>query len=318
MKKIFLIFSMLLVLLPAQTIIPTQEIEASGYVYDITVDNNGHLYIGSGKGELQVYDYNAKKFVKRITLPKIKDFMGDEIEPKVFSVDYLNGKYLLLSEGKSGYRELYIHENNSTKKIISVEEKQAIAKAKFVDESHLFMANLGNEVMLYNLETKKERYRFQISQSKFSDFALNISKDTAVIGCESGEISVVDVQKGRVVKILKGQNLDNTYKVAISNGIVTGAGQDRRGSFYQIESGKGDYVEGSFLIYATALSPSGDLGAFAINEENDIAIYNLTTKAQIALLKGQKSTLNTILFLDEKRLFSASSDPKVMLWELEN
>jgi len=315
MKKILLILSMTMALLSAQTITPLQEIKASAYVYDITADEN-YLYLGSGKGELQVYDYHNKKFVKRITLPKIKDFMGDEIYPKVFSVDYLNGKYLLLSEGKSGYRELYLHENNITSKIISIKDRQAIAKARFVDEKHLFLANLGNEVMLYNLETKKERYRFQISQSKFSDFALNDTKDIAVVGCESGEISVVDIKKGKVLKVLKGQNLDNTYKVAIKNGIVTGAGQDRRGSYYNLESGKGDYIEGTFLIYATALSPSGKRAAFAINEENDIAIYNLATKQQIALLKGQKSTLNTILFLDEKRLFSASSDPKVMMWEL--
>jgi len=299
----------------AQTITPTQEIKANGYVYDITADEN-YLYAGTGHGTLQVYDYRSKKFVKNITLPKIKDFMGDEIYPKVFSVDYRNGKYLLLSEGKSGYRELYIHENNVTKKIISIDDKQAIAKAKFINDSHVFMANLGNEVMLYDISNKKELYRFQISQSKFSDFALNIKKDTAVIGCESGEITVVDVQKGKVIKVLKGQNLDNTYKVAIRNGVVTGAGQDRKGSFYTLKSGKGDFIEGSFLIYATALSPSGRLAAYAINEENDIAIYNLGSKAEVVLLKGQKSTLNTILFLDEKRLFSASSDPKVMMWEL--
>ena len=121
MKKILLILSMTMALLSAQTITPLQEIKASAYVYDITADEN-YLYLGSGKGELQVYDYHNKKFVKRITLPKIKDFMGDEIYPKVFSVDYLNGKYLLLSEGKSGYRELYLHENNITSKIISIKK----------------------------------------------------------------------------------------------------------------------------------------------------------------------------------------------------
>lgn len=315
MKKLLLILSIMMTLLYADTLKPVQEIKASGYVYDIAVDQN-YLYAGTGSGELQVYDYKNKKFVKTITLPRIKDFMGDEIDPKVFSVDYLNGKYLLLSEAKSGYRELYIHENNKTKKLISVEERQAIAKAKFVDQDHVFLANLGNEVMLYDLKTKKELYRFQISQSKFSDFALTKDKTIAVVGCESGEITVVDVQKGKVIKILKGQNLDNTYKVDIKNGIVTGAGQDRRGSYYNVQSGRGGFFEGSFLIYATALSPSAKKAAYAINEENDIAVYSLQTNQRTAILHGQKSTLNTIVFLDENTLFSASSDPMIMMWEL--
>ena len=317
MKGLVTLFMLFSTLLLAQTLSPIQEIKANAYVYDMVVDSK-HLYIGTGKGTLQVYDYHSKKFIKTITLPKIKDFMGDEIYPKVFSVDYINGKYLLLSEAKSGYRELYIHENNSTEKIISIKDKQAIAKAKFVDTHHIFLANLGNEVMLYNLDTKKEKYRFQISQSKFSDFDLNEQKDRAIVGCESGELSLVDIQKGTIVKVFKGQNLDNTYKVAIKKNIVTGAGQDRRGSYYKINSGSGGYFEGSFLIYATALSPSAKLAAYAMNEENDIIIYNLDTKQQVALLKGQKSTLNTIVFLDEQHLFSASSDPKIMMWKLTN
>ncbi|SFV50074.1 Periplasmic nitrate reductase component NapL [hydrothermal vent metagenome] len=294
---------------------PLKVFQASGYVYDIAADEK-YLYAGTSRGELQIFDYKTNTLVKRVVLPKIKDFMGDEIYPKVFSVDHLNDKYLLLSEAKSGYRELYIHENNTTKKIITAEDKQTLAKAKFVDDKHIFLANLANEVMLYDLKAKREIYRFQISQSKFSDFALNLDKSKAVIGCESGEITVVDVKEGKVIQVLKGQNLDNTYKVAFRNGVVTGAGQDRRASYYMLPQGDGGYFEGSFLIYATALSPSGRYAAYAIDEENDIAIYDLTTHGRIALLKGQKSTLNTIIFLDEKRLFSASSDPKIMMWQI--
>ena len=315
MRSLIIISLLIVSALWSETISPVKVLSASGYVYDITVDEK-YLYAGTGHGELQIFDYDSNTVVDTITLPKIKDFMGDETYPKVFSVDHLNGKYLLLSEAKSGYRELYIHENNITTKIISVDDKQTLVKARFVDDEHLFLANLGNEVMLYNLKEKKEIYRFQISQSKFSDFALNLDKSRVAVGCESGEISVIDVQRGKIIQILKGQNLDNTYRVAFRNSVVTGAGQDRRASYYMLPKGNGDYFKGSFLIYATALSPSGRYAAYAIDEDNDIAIYDLSTHKRIALLKGQKSTLNTIVFLDEKRLFSASSDPKIMMWKL--
>lgn len=315
MRVVLVWLVLLLLFVWGESITPSAEFKANGSVYDIVVDEQ-YLYAGTTRGALQVFDYKLKKLIKSITVPKIRDFMGDEIAPKILSVDALDGKYLLLSEAKSGYRELYIHENNETKKIISVEQKRTIAKAKFVDENHIFMANLGNDVMLYDITTGKEQYHFQISQSKFSDFALNLARDRAVIGCESGEITLIDVVIGKVLDTLKGQNLDNTYRVAIRKNRVTGAGQDRRGSYYNISTGSGGYFEGSFLIYATALSPSGALAAYAMDEDNSISIYSLSKQKRIDMLKGQKSTLNTIVFLNETTLFSASSDPTIIMWQL--
>jgi WD40 repeat protein len=54
-----------------------------------------------------------------------------------------------------------------------------------------------------------------------------------------------------------------------------------------------------------------------MDEKNDISVYDTLTKSKIALLKGQKSTLNVILFQDEKRLISASDDNTIMLWNLD-
>jgi WD40 repeat protein len=314
-KDIFVAVLLSVVTLWSQDISPLKELNSNGNVYDIVVDDK-YLYAGTSHGNLQVFDYASNTLVKTITLPKIKDFMGDEIYPKIFSIDHIDGRYLLLSEAKSGYRELYIYENNTTTKVISIDQKETLAKARFVDKDHIFLADLGNDVILYDLKSKKQIYRFQISQSKFSDFDLNLDKSRAAIGCESGEISIVDIKAGKVIEVLKGQNLDNTYKVAIENSVVTGAGQDRRASYYRLPKGNGGYFEGSFLIYATALSPSGRYAAYAIDEENNIAIYDLSLEKRIALLKGQKSTLNCIVFLDEKRLFSASNDPKIMMWQL--
>jgi len=233
------------------------------------------------------------------------------------STDTIDGKYLLLSDsGKGGYSNLFIYDNNLTQ-ILSPSDKEAIIKARFIDKNHILLGYLSNEVALLDLITQKEKYRVQLSESKFSDFALNEDKSQVVFSCESGVLNLVDVKSGKIIKKLKGQNVDNVYRVDFKKDTVTGAGQDRRGSIYNVSTGKGTYIAGNFLIYSTALSPSAKKVAFAMDEKNNITIYNTSSKSKIALLKGQKSTLNVIIFKDENRLFSASDDNTIMVWNIK-
>jgi WD40 repeat protein len=300
-----------------ETYTPVQEIVADGIVKDMVVRGT-HVYIGTEKGKLQVYDYESKTFGKVIELPQVKDFVGDTIPARIQSVDYHEGRYLILSDsGKGGYSNLWIHENNETRQLVGPEDKEAIVKARFVDKEHILLGFLSDEVALYDIAKKKERYRKQLSESKFSDFALDEKRKQAVFACESGVLTLIDVQTGKVIKTLEGVNVDNVYRVDFKNGIVSGAGQDRRGSLYDVATGKGDYIQGKFLIYATALSPSAKKVAFAMDEQNNISIYKVSTKSKIALLKGQKSTLSVIIFTDEQTLFSASSDNTVFMWKIK-
>lgn len=316
MIKSFILSIMIAVSSIAGDITPILEIEAKGTVKDIMIDDK-NLYIATDSGLVQVYDVENKKFIKEISLPYVKDFMGDMIPPKVFSVDFMDGRYMLLSDsGKGGYANLWIHENNETTLLMNHELKKAVIKAKLTDKEHVLFGYLGNEAGLFDIEAKKELYKVQLSPSKFSDFTLNEDKSRAVFSCESGVLNIIDTKSGKTVKVLEGVNLDNVYKVDFKQGIISGAGQDRRGSLYDAKSGKGDFIQGKFLIYATGLSPSAKKVAFAMDEKNDISIYNLSTKSRIALLKGQQSTLNTIIFKDEETLFSSSDDKIVMMWKL--
>ena len=318
MKKFLILLSLILVwAYGVETYSPAEEIMVDGMAKDIVIEGN-LLYIGTDKGKLQVYDYESKKFIKAISLPDIKDFMGDTIPARVFSVDYDDGRYLIASDsGKGGYSNLWIHENNTTKQIIGPEDKEPIIKARFVDKDHILLGFLSDEAVLLDLKNKKEVYRVQLSESKFSDFALNEDRSKAVFSCESGVLTIIDTKTGKTIKELKGINLDNVYRVDFRKNVVVGAGQDRRGSIYNVDTGKGDYIEGSFLIYATALSPSAKRVAFAMDEKNNISVYKVSSKEKIATLKGQKSTLNVIIFKDENTLFSASNDNTVMMWKIK-
>jgi len=298
------------------TITPTSTIEVNGTVKDMVLDGD-NLVIATDNGHIEVYDTIKKEKIKQINIPNVKDFMGDEIPARVMSTDTLNGTYMLLSDsGKGGYSNLFIYDNNLTQ-ILSPNDKEAIIKARFIDKNHILLGYLSNEVALLDLTTKKENYRVQLSESKFSDFALNEDKSQVVFSCESGVLNLVDVKTGKVLKKLKSQNVDNVYRVDFKKDTISGAGQDRRGSIYDVSTGKGSYIAGDFLIYSTALSPSAKKVAFSMDEKNNISIYNTISKSKIALLKGQKSTLSVIIFKDENRLFSASDDSTIMVWNLK-
>lgn len=295
---------------------PIDTIEINGTAKDMVLRDN-HLVVATDEGHIEIFDIDKNNSkIKEISIPDVKDFMGDIIPARVMSSDSIEQKYLILSDsGKGGYSNLYIYDNNLTQ-LLTAKDKRAIIKARFIDKKHILLGYLSNEVALFDIKSKKEIYRVQLSESKFSDFALNEDRTQAVFSCESGVLNLVDVKSGKILKELKGQNVDNVYRVAFKNGTISGAGQDQRGSIYDVTTGKGSYIKGSFLIYSTALSPSAKRVAFAMDEKNNISIYNSTTKSKIALLKGQKSTLNVIIFRDKNSIYSASDDSTIMVWKL--
>jgi len=316
MRKLLLLCLLGVAAWAAPTVSPLATIEVNGMAKDMVLAN-GHLVIATDMGHIEVYDTADLKKIKEVSIPDVKDFMGDVMPARVMSTDATGNKYLLLSDsGKGGYSNLYIYDS-ALKQLLSADDKEAIIKARFIDDTHILLGYLSNEVALLDINTKKERYRVQLSESKFSDFALNEDKSQAVFACESGVLNVVDVQSGKVIRQLQGQNVDNVYKVDYKQKTVSAAGQDRRGALYDVTTGKGSYIQGDFLIYSTALSPSASKVAFAMDEQNNISIYRTSDKAKIALLKGQKSTLNVIIFKDENRLYSASDDSTVMVWDLK-
>lgn len=318
MKRIFIFLFVSMVWLNGVEIItPEQQIKVNGMSKDLVLRDN-ELIIGTTNGVMQVYDYESKIFKKTVSFPQIQDFMGDIIEPRVFSVDKIEGRYVILSDsGKGGYANLWIHENNITTQVLDASAKKAVVKARFINKDQILLGYLSNEAALFDLKNNEEIYRVQLSESKFSDFALNEDKTQAVFGCESGVLNIIDTKTGKIVKVLEGMNVDNVYRVDFKQGIVSGAGQDRRGSLYDIVMGTATYIEGDFLIYATGLSPSAKKVAFVMDERNNISIYIRSSKTKVAELQGQKSTLNNIIFKDENTLFSSSDDNTVMMWKLK-
>lgn len=314
--KVFFLLSFLLISSNANEVEPLFQYKASGAVTELIYEKN-RLYASTDASSIDIFNTNTKEKVKSILFPKIKDFMGDLVNSKVYSIDIFEDKILSVSQGEKGGRNLNIYHNGKFNTIISDKKRMFIAKAKFLDKNKIIFALLSNEIFIYDINTKKKIKKVDVSLSKFSDFTLSEDKKKIVIADESGILKMLRTDDLELQKEFKNQNLDNVFQVALKNHIIATAGQDRRAAIYDTINNKAHYIPAPFLIYSVGLSPSGKLAAIAYDEENNILIFDTKNKTKKSMLVGNLAIISKILFLNEKEVFISSDDKKINYYKIK-
>ena len=318
MKKfiyIFFIFALYASNIIAKDLIPDYSLKASGGVTDLIIKNE-KMYIATNASSVDIFDMKIKEKIESIKVPKIHDFTGEIIDSKIYSIDVINNNILILSQGEKGGRGIDIYKDKKFEKIIDDKEGLFIARAKFLDENHILYALLSNQLYIYDIKNRKVLKEIQVSQSKFSSFSLTQDKSKIVVADESGNLTMLDSQTFDILKTFKNQNLDNVFQVDIKNDLIITAGQDRRVAIYSIDGTNKYYKTATFLIYSAGLSPSGKLGAYSSDEENNVTIFNTNTKENLYTLTQNRATLSNILFINENEVIVTSDDPKINYYKL--
>lgn len=312
-------FKILIVLLISINIFALQDLEPSkvfkvtGNAQSIVVKGN-KLYAGTDNGTVEIFNTASNKKIKTIKIPDIKDFIGDDIASKIYSIDLLNNKILVVSQGMKGFGNIYIYENNKLNKIIDIDKQYFIQKAFFIDDEKIIFALLSNQIGVYNYKLNKLDYLIQVSPSSFSHFMISEDKKKIASTDESGVVRVIDIASAQVVEQQKALNLDKVYQLDYKNGVILTAGQDRKTVIYKERSSYS--LEFDFLLYSCGLSPKGKLGAVAYNEQNEVLVFDVDSMKKLYNLKGQKGILTQILFKNEKEIFVSSEDPSINYFKL--
>lgn len=314
-KTIFFIF-ILAMSINAKNIQPSFEYKASGGVTDLICKDH-ILYAATSASSVDIFDLEKKEKIDSIKLPKIKDFMGDIIDSKVYSIDVLEDKILILSQGFKGGRALNIFENGKLKEVLSDKKRMFIAKARFINKDIVIFALLSNQVYLYDINKKETIKQIHVSYSKFSDFVLDEKKEKIIVADESGNLTMLDTKNLAILDTFEKQNLDNVFDVDIKNGMIITAGQDRRSAIYTLDKKTAFYKNADFLVYSAALSPSNKIAAIAVNENNEVKIFDTHSKADLHMLLGNPATLTNILFINEKEVFVASDHEKINYYKID-
>lgn len=316
MKKMFILLLVISSLFSNEIKKPFAQFEASGSVTDMVYKEN-KLYSATDASCVDIFDIKIQKIIKKITVEQITDFMGDVIDSKVYSVDLIENKILLLSQGKKGARRVHIYENKTLNLVLPDDKGLFIAKAKFLNSNTIILGLLSNEIISYNIKEKKQNYRIQVSQSKFSDFVLNEDKTKIIVADESGTLKIHETKDGSFLEELSGQNLDNVFQVDTKNGIIATAGQDRRVVIYAPEFDSAYYKTSKFLIYSVGLSPSGNLVAYSSNEINNVTVFNTINQNKIEEFGGNKMVLSKILFINENEFFVSSDSTTINQFKIK-
>ncbi len=315
MHKIFIVIGALFInLFAMEDLEPSKIFKASGTVQSIVYKNN-NLYAGTSEGKIEVFDTFTAEKIKEINIPEIKDFMGDIIPAKIYSIDLIDNKLLIVSQGMKGYRNIFIYENENLKKVIDIDKKYFIQKANFISKDKIVFALLSNQIGIYDLKKEKLDYLIQVSASSFSDFSLSEDKKVLVTTDESGIVRKIKVENAQIFGENKNKNLDKVYQIDYKNGVILTAGQDRQAVIYK------DFADYSmrfdFLLYSCGLSPKAKLGGIAYNEKNEVLIFDVNTKEKLYNLKGQKATLTQILFKNKDEVFVSSDDSSINYFKLK-
>ncbi|MGB5794057.1 WD40 repeat domain-containing protein [Poseidonibacter sp.] len=313
-KNIFLPLLLVINVFALEDLSPAKIFKATGTVQSM-VFQEGKLYAGTDNGTVEVFDVDTQKRIEVIKIPDIKDFMGDTIAAKIYSIDLIKNKILIVSQGMKGYRNIFVYENKKLVKVIGIEQKLYIQKASFISSDLILFGLLSNQLGVYDMKKKQQNYLLQVSASSFSHFMISENKKLFATTDESGIVRVLNVENGQIVKQPKALNLDRVYQLDFKKGIILTAGQDRKAVVYG--KNKVYSLDFDFLLYACALSPNAKLGAVAYNEKNEILVWDIDTQKYLYNLSAQEATLTQILFIDENQIVVSSDSQTINYYKLK-
>ncbi|MCF6169536.1 MAG: hypothetical protein L3J66_00975 [Bacteroidales bacterium] len=312
-----ILFCLSFITLPAQEIHPSLKIKTSGAITDFFMEG-AQVTLSTDAGTIETYNIQSGKQTGFIQLPPMKDFMGDVVPTKVYSIDKTLGKLLVVTQGNHGFRNVSIYENGQWDDIFNAEkDKMMVKKARWVNPNTLLLGLMSNDLVLFDVAQKQRICELSISPYTFSDFSLTAEKQFVFTADESGIVHEIDLNNCRIKNNFPGINVDNIYQIVSQNGIVITAGQDRRVGIYNTITNDNYYLQKDFLVYSVGLQGDGLIGAYSATEDNNICIFNTITRKDKFILSGHKSVVTKMAFADNHNFVSAGDDQYLMIWKIE-
>lgn len=312
-RLLFILVSVMCVIMNAESIKATKLLKTSGLVSDMVVRNDA-LYVANDNGKIDIFSIKTFKKSTTLTLPAIIGANGKPAAPKVYSLDHHGGDTIAVTESGGDFRNLFLYRKGVWKKLLDSSRGLLIKKVRFFTPDKIVLGLTGDTIVLYDSVKNSLIYQIQAGGGIFRDMVLSPSHQYVSIGDEGGEIPMVDLAKGKIVKTLRGINLDNIYRLDHKNGTIITGGHDRRVGLYRPRNSY--YIQTEFFVYSVALTPSAAIGVYSDGDENELQVFDVNTKANLTRLKAGNVSIDHLIFIDEHSLFAAGEDTQIYYWRL--
>jgi len=206
---------------------------------------------------------------------------------------------------------LYLRENGEMKSIKLA--NQAIKKALFLDDEHIVLASISNEIYFLNLKSGEIYENFKISIAMLSDMELSEDRKTLAIGCESGKVYLYNIKTKKMDQVLD-IHTDNIYDIAYKNNVLITGSTDRIAGIFSAGSLK--KINTGFLVYGVGLSDDGKIAAYMSDEMSDVNLVDSVSLEKIAMLKTGQSTINSIVFIGDNEVVTSAYEKKILFWRV--
>ncbi|MBH8555795.1 DUF4082 domain-containing protein [Nostocaceae cyanobacterium CENA357] len=144
--------------------------------------------------------------------------------------------------------------------------------------------------------------------------------DTLASGTEKGEIALMDVKSGKLIRTLKTETDAAIAGLAYTaDGKMASVSRDTKVRRWNMTSGKQEAIlqASENPPRAIATSPDGKLLASS-GEDPKVAVWDLTTNKLIAFFEGHERFVNSVAFnSDSTLLASADEQGRIYIWDLK-
>lgn len=279
------------------------------------------LLIGTDTGEVLWYDVGQKKFNSSflIKLPSVQNYYEKGVGARIHSLDELNSRFLLVSEGDFGTQNVSVCVNSELKKGSNPQGACAtmkspfanIKKAFFIDENTALLVLLSSDIKFVDLkgfigaEPKLAVLKeFKFSHTSLNDATLNEQRQNLLVASESGELQVFDIKAWQLLAKYDKIHKDTLDQVDFKNAVIASCGKEKKLGI--VKMGEERFLQKNSLIYSCALSPSGEVVAFASSAagKDNIELINTTNLRSVKLFDDDFFA-KFIIFLNENDLVIA-------------
>jgi len=311
------LFSILITLSLIVFSLEVTNIDNRSDINDIVVDYNGDsIFSVSDDGKIREWSIKRGKPIFSIKV-------ADEV---LKSIAISKNKRFLIFGGESGSLGLF---SLMSKEVIRYFEGHFDSINRLIfDRSgkYFFSASDDTTVKMWEINSSKAVRSFEVGNgAKIEDIALSVDGKYLILATSSGEVEILDIKSGAIVKVLRGHR-DKVLAVAVSHrgDYIVSGGEDNSIKIWDFRKKRLIKTLKAHNSSINSLTFSADdryiisaSGSFYGRVDNTIRVWSLKKKILYKTLRGHRDYINRVAILENgDYIISASDDETIRVWSI--